>query len=303
MERTETGNWKMETGNGRNLKSENGNSDARGPVSNFQFRFSNDGYAFAILMIAVTLLLISLTAALPSVYTEAQREKEEELIFRGNQYATAIMRFRMKFGRFPNSVDELVKKTNGIRFLRQEFKDPMTKNGKWRFIHANAQGLILDSRSMPAIGLPGANPQNPGSAFNNPGSGFNNPGAGPVSGGQTFTGNPNAPPSAGGVPPDQESGDSQSGNQSAFSNQMGGAFIAGVASTSHKTSIKIWNHKTRYDEWEFLGVPQPTGGVIITQPPQPGGTGQNPGFGGQPTSPLNPGPPLQDPSNPQSNPQ
>lgn len=36
------------------------------------------GYAFLILMMMVTILLISLTTALPSIYQEGQREKEEE---------------------------------------------------------------------------------------------------------------------------------------------------------------------------------------------------------------------------------
>ena len=106
------------------------------------------GYALLILMMIVTVLLISLTAALPSIYVQAQREREEELKFRLNEYAKAIFMFRQKFQRYPRSVDELVKKTNGVRFLRHEYKDPMTKSGKWRFIHATAQGTLIDSKTM-----------------------------------------------------------------------------------------------------------------------------------------------------------
>ncbi|HEX2251775.1 MAG TPA: hypothetical protein VHQ65_00740, partial [Thermoanaerobaculia bacterium] len=38
----------------------------------------------------------------------AQREKEEELIFRGLQYAEAIRVFQRKFGRYPTRLEELI---------------------------------------------------------------------------------------------------------------------------------------------------------------------------------------------------
>ena len=105
------------------------------------------GYALIALMIAVTVMLIGLAAVLPSVYQESQREKEEELIFRGNEYARAIFLFDRQFHRFPRSVDELLH-TNNLSFLRRAYKDPMTAHGKWRFIHANAQGAVLDSITL-----------------------------------------------------------------------------------------------------------------------------------------------------------
>src|SRR6516165_2173438 len=116
------------------------------PHSSFIIHRS-DGYAFIALMIALTVMLIALAAALPSVYHESQREKEEELIFRGNEYARAIYLFRLKFQRFPTSVDELIR-TNNIRFLRHAYKDPMSANGKWRFIHVGAGGALIDSLTM-----------------------------------------------------------------------------------------------------------------------------------------------------------
>ncbi|MBZ5544714.1 MAG: type II secretion system GspH family protein [Acidobacteriia bacterium] len=109
---------------------------------------SEGGFALLIVMMLAVVLLISLTAALPSVYTQGQREKEEELIFRGNEYARAMALFRRQFRRYPTSVKELLQ-TNGIRFLRHEYTDPMTKQGKWRFIHADANGTPLDSLTMP----------------------------------------------------------------------------------------------------------------------------------------------------------
>ena len=101
-----------------------------------------------IVMMVATLLLIALTAALPSVYQEGQREREAELIFRGTQYGRAVALFHKQFNRYPVSTKELLQ-TNGMRFLRQEYRDPMDPKGKWRFIHVNAAGVLLDSKNQP----------------------------------------------------------------------------------------------------------------------------------------------------------
>ncbi len=174
------------------------------------------GYVLLILMMAVTILLVSLTAALPSIYVEGQREREEELIFRGNQYARAIAFFQRRFGRYPTSVDELLR-TNGIRFLRRAYPDPMSPDGKWRFIHTAASGAVLNSRTLGSI-----------------------PGAGKP-----------ADSSSGTAP--EKSARSRRLEQKE-DEQSKGTFITGVASSSHKESIRIWKNHTHYDEWEFLGV-------------------------------------------------
>src|ERR1700722_14640501 len=78
-------------------------------------RRDNTGFAIIVLMIAVSVILIGLLAALPSVYQQAKRDREEELIFRGNQYARAVYLFQKQFNRYPNSVKELLH-TNNLSF-------------------------------------------------------------------------------------------------------------------------------------------------------------------------------------------
>lgn len=112
---------------------------------------SEGGYALMVVIMMAALLLISLTAALPSVYQQGQREREEELIFRGNEYAHAVLLFNRQFHRYPASVKELLE-TNGMRFLRREYSDPVSKKGRWRFIHAGPNGVILDSKTMGPAG-------------------------------------------------------------------------------------------------------------------------------------------------------
>lgn len=100
-------------------------------ASTLRTKSSPSGYTLLILLFALTALTLGLMVAVPVWETQIQREKEEELIFRGKQYIEAIRIFRLKKpGTFPNSLDELFEE-NCIRRL---YKDPMTKSGEWNLI-------------------------------------------------------------------------------------------------------------------------------------------------------------------------
>ncbi|HEV2423829.1 MAG TPA: hypothetical protein VGZ29_03270 [Terriglobia bacterium] len=256
----------------------------------------NRGYTLLLLMVTVTVLLVWLTALAPDILTQGQREREEELVFRGNQYARAIYLFHNQFGRYPFTVQELIE-TNNIRFLRKEFKDPMTRGGDWRFIYISPAGVLADSTMM---GRPGSN--SPGQAAL--GSAAISPsvpqfGQAPISstlfvpsqyasaqfgfGGQPAlfrpsqasqsqsgdadaesspadpqSDEPGSPETAaGGQDPAGGQGEAEDGSSSQSddgSRKTFGGFIAGVASTSRHASIRIWNGKQHYNEWEFFGV-------------------------------------------------
>jgi type II secretory pathway pseudopilin PulG len=256
-------------------------------------RHTASGYALLFVMLAATIVLVGLTAALPSIYQEGQREREEELIFRGLQYARAIASFHQKFQRYPTSIKELTKLTNGWRFLRKEFADPMTPNGKWRFIHANAQGALLDSKTQPTpsggLAQPGAGQGASGLGMSGPSSmggsafgpqGMGGSGSGQSTGGFSLDSNPSGSPS-------------NAQQNSAFfgeGNQGGGTYIVGVASTSRKQSIRMWNKKTHYDEWEFLGIDLGALGIATSIPGLPQGVGGQSGQAGQPNVPGQPFP-------------
>jgi type II secretory pathway pseudopilin PulG len=91
------------------------------------------GYVLIILMMAVFILALGLTVAVPVLETELRREKEEELIFRGRQYVEAVRLYQAKNpGRFPTSLKELADKG----FLRKLFADPMTASGEWDVVLA-----------------------------------------------------------------------------------------------------------------------------------------------------------------------
>src|SRR5687768_1610183 len=83
------------------------------------------GYLMVALLVAMSIMAIMMGAALPAWRTLAQREKEAELVFRGEQYARAIGLFQRSRGNAtPPNLDVLVNE----KFLRKKYKDPITND-------------------------------------------------------------------------------------------------------------------------------------------------------------------------------
>ena len=77
----------------------------------------------AALLVALGVMAVLMTVAMPVWKQTAQREKEAELVFRGLQYARAIELMQRKMpGALPPNVDILVDQ----KFLRKKYKDPIT---------------------------------------------------------------------------------------------------------------------------------------------------------------------------------
>jgi len=93
---------------------------------------SEAGYNLVILMVSLTLLNILLALALPKWSHVIRREREEELISRGLQYAEAIRIFENRFQRLPVRIEELIEIEP--RSIRKLWKDPMTDDGRWVLI-------------------------------------------------------------------------------------------------------------------------------------------------------------------------
>ena len=86
-------------------------------------RRPDEGYAMAALIVGIAVMAVLMTAAMPVWRQLAQREKEEELVFRGEQYAHAIGMFQRRTANaFPPNLDVLVQQ----KFLRKKYKDPIT---------------------------------------------------------------------------------------------------------------------------------------------------------------------------------
>ena len=114
-------------------------------------RRGDRGYAMAALLVSLSIMSVMLTVAMPAWKQMARREKEEELIFRGQQYARAIGLFQRRAGpgALPPNFDILVQQ----KFLRKKYKDPIT-NDDFQPLLAGQQG---PGQQQPGAGRGGVN--------------------------------------------------------------------------------------------------------------------------------------------------
>jgi len=215
-----------------------------------------------VIFLVASMLIFALAAA-PNVLTEGRREKEAEMVWRGEQYERAIGLYYKKFGKYPTKIEDLTRETNGVRFLRQAYKDPMNKDdGTWRFIYVGANGQLIGSLRQTSLvqnalglsnsgtassfggllGLGQGQGQNAGT-MNGPGGAAGAPGA---AGGFGATGsqtNSAANPNPLESQPQMLSGDLIGGN------------IIGVGSKIKKPSLRIYKGGDTYQQWEFIWNP------------------------------------------------
>jgi len=200
----------------------------------------------AALLVAMNIMAIMMTVAMPVWRQLAQREKEEELIFRGQQYARAVGLYERKYANAPPpSIDVLVEQ----RFLRKKYKDPVTNDD---FVPITAVQAAAATSQPGTTGRVGGTARQPGA---------------PAGAATTRS-----------------------------SAAQGG--ITGVTSKSSAQSIRVYNGRSRYNEWTFVyAPPAPTpgagGGPGTATPgqrgqPQRGQQGQS-GRAGGAGSPFGPG--------------
>src|SRR5262245_13847027 len=207
---------------------------------------SENGYAMVVLLVSLSVMAVMMSVAMPVWKQTAQREKETELVFRGEQYARAIALFQRKHGpgTLPPSINVLVEE----RFVRKKYKDPITNDDFAPILQGvstqgNSSGQTSSQQAQQAQGQGrGLTPTQP--ATSQPGRG-----AQPVG---------NAPGTA-----------------------FGG--VTGVASKSKEKSIRLYKGRNHYNEWQFVYTP-PAQAPGTGGPNAPGVGGQR-GRGNQPPNP------------------
>lgn len=188
----------------------------------------------ATLLVAVVVMTLLMSVAMPSWRHAVQREREAELIFRGEQYARAIGLWQRRYpGAFPPSIDVLVEQ----RFLRKKYPDPMVPDGEFQILYQAS--VMTQPGQIAGGGLGAARPGEVAQAPAQPPTVFT-----PVETGQT------AGPRGG---------------------------VVGVVSRSRQKSIRLYNGRSAYNEWQFL---------YTAVAGRPGAPGQGP-----PGSPMPGGPP------------
>ncbi len=195
------------------------------------------------LLAAIAVMAILMSVAMPTWRQSAQREREEELIFRGKQYARAVELFQRKYANsFAPNFDVLLEQ----KFLRKKYEDPMTEDGEFQVLYQ------LDAQQSPQQQggrQGGAGGRGPGQT----GQGY---GQGAFAPGSTFS-------------------QGAAGGQYGQSGPRGG--VIGVVSKSKEKSIRLYNGRNYYNEWQFVYVPLTIGPGGMQRP----GGGQRGGPGGR----------------------
>lgn len=266
---------------------------------------SQAGYALVMLVFLTTVMLIAVLTVAPNLITQGRREREKEMIWRGNQYIRAIKVYYRKNGRFPTTLDDLTKPKTGIRYMRQAYKDPMNPaDGTWRLIYVGPAGQLIGSlKPRQTIQLPTGSPAQvgtPAANLNGPPPGTAPaPGAAPGQAGtQPAPGQPGAAPPADGAVDD--SGANPTSMAPTEAPTIIGGSIIGIGSKINHRSVIVYEKATNYRQFEFIWDPSKDVQTIGGQPGQQIGTpaGQP---SGQPAPAPAPATPPEPPVNPPGN--
>lgn len=114
------------------------------------------GFTYVWLLFFIALGTATAAAALGSVQTAMQREREQELLFRGGEFARALARFRDASPEgqpaAPAGLDELLEDRRGrtpAHHLRRLYADPFTGQADWLLLRDADGGIVgVQSRSV-----------------------------------------------------------------------------------------------------------------------------------------------------------
>ena len=107
-------------------------------------RNGQEGYVLLALLVTSAILLAGLGLSVPRMALQSQRVKDTQLIERGEQYRRAIELYYREHNKYPQDLDDL-EDTDGVRYLRRRYPDPIGETGEWRLIHMGTDGRFEDS--------------------------------------------------------------------------------------------------------------------------------------------------------------
>lgn len=106
------------------------------------------GFTYIGLLLFIAIMGVVLAGTGVLYRTQAQREKEKELLFVGDQFRRAIKLFYEKSPgggkRYPRTLDDLLRDQRypGVqRYLRKIYVDPMTRSTDWGLVMAPDGGI------------------------------------------------------------------------------------------------------------------------------------------------------------------
>lgn len=109
---------------------------------------AQSGFAYLYVLMLIALIGMGLAAAGTLWHTEAQRDRETDLLFIGDQYRQAIRSYYEldpAQPRLPQSIDELLedhRRPDIVRHLRRAYRDPLI-GGAFALVRApDTQGIV-----------------------------------------------------------------------------------------------------------------------------------------------------------------
>jgi type II secretory pathway pseudopilin PulG len=218
------------------------------------------GFTVLALLIAVAVINIALGVATVQWSAVMKRQREIELVWRGEQYARALVCYQEQEETLPTELEQLVK----ARCIRRLYADPVSKSGGWRVIRAAELGSAAEE--LLAAG-PGDPQPDAGSASADIGGAAPRGlrarlGARASSRRQGSASGLGSSGRQGGLAARLSSRDS--GSQSPTeprgarrSRDDAMKQIVGVVSTSNSEALRPRDGKKRYDEWRFMAGSAP----------------------------------------------
>jgi hypothetical protein len=233
-------------------------------------RRSEGGYAVLFAIFLVATMLIFAVAAAPNILTQGRRLREQEAIWRGNQYVRAVRLYYQKNGKYPSSLEDLQKPNAvGVHFLRKSYKDPMNStDGSWRLIYVTPAGQLIGSvhyHTLQEMAVAAAFAgQMPGSAAGLAGQLFGQVTQPGTAGAQTpqqngFQASQFGQPSAGQNSPNSNMSSTQPAPLEAVDSPVFGGSVIGVGSKIKQPSVVVYQGGKSYFEWEFIWNPLMSG--------------------------------------------
>lgn len=114
------------------------------------------GFTYLAVLFAVAMLGTALAAIGVTWSTMQRREKEQDLLFVGNEYRRAIASYYERtpgtIKRYPQNMNDLLKDNRHVstlRHLRRRYNDPITNQAEWGIVRA-ADGGIMGLYSLSA---------------------------------------------------------------------------------------------------------------------------------------------------------
>lgn len=227
-------------------------------------RPGESGVVFIWILVSFFVIAVLLVAAVQPASIVAKREREAELVFRGEEYTEAIRLFQQEHGgAYPTKLKQLLQQgPKKHRYIRRLYRNPFDTEGKWILLGPGTTVVSKDDKGntvYKSSGAPTGLPTAPATPAPTPGQ-QGVPGAGA--------------PAAGSSPGQARPGMPRMGQVLPF--RIGGQEgqpILGVYCKLHEKAFQDLLGNSYYDEWFFspLVIPAPAlPGQRVNPQQQPG---------------------------------